>query len=138
MNTNAEWQDAAISNLISQGVPPDQASVAIQAYLNAQQLSPAMAASRDLAIDSIGPPPQVPQPAQQHAPGTTGGTFSQPYRFHPGAQPYRFHPNSQRRATDEPYDGGTPGQAGAAARPGGPASTPLPPGPENPRGPRGR
>lgn len=76
MNTNAEWQEAAVSNLISQGVPPDQASTAIQAHLNGQQLSPAMAANRDLAIDSIGPPPQVPAPAQQHAPG--GAVYGHP------------------------------------------------------------
>jgi hypothetical protein len=75
MKNNAEWQDAAVNNLISQGVPPDQASTSIQAHLNAQPLSPAMAANRDLAIDSIGPPPQVPQPAQQHAPATHGAIF---------------------------------------------------------------
>ncbi len=75
MNTNAEWQEAAVSNLISQGVPPDQASVAIQAHLNAQQLSPAMAAARDLAVDSVGPPPQVPKPSQQHAPATAGAVY---------------------------------------------------------------
>lgn len=96
MNTNAEWQEAAVNNLISQGVPPDQASTAIQAHLNAQPLSPAMAASRDLAVDSIGPPPQVPEPAQQHAPGTTGATYAG-YRFHPGSQPYKFHPAAQQR-----------------------------------------
>lgn len=62
--TNAEWQGNAVSNLISQGVPPDQASTSIQAHLNGQPLSPAMAANRDLAVRSIGSPPQVPRPAQ--------------------------------------------------------------------------
>jgi hypothetical protein len=97
---NTEWQDAAVNNLISQGVPPDQASTAIQAHLNAQPLSPAMAASRDLAVDSIGPPPQVPRPSQQYAPATAGavygGTPQRAYRFHPGYQPYRFHPGQRR------------------------------------------
>ena len=70
--TNADWQGDAVSNLISQGVPPDQASTAIQAHLNGQPLSPAMGASRDLAIDSIGPPPQVPPSGQMQAPMTAG------------------------------------------------------------------
>lgn len=70
--SNSEWQEGAVSNLISQGVPPDQASTAIQAHLNGQPLSPAMAASRDLAINSVGPPPQVPEPGQMQAPMTAG------------------------------------------------------------------
>jgi len=74
MNTNAEWQGAAVNNLIAQGVPPDQASTAIQAHLDGLQLSPVMAANRDLAVDSIGPPPQVPGPGHMHAPGTAGAT----------------------------------------------------------------
>jgi hypothetical protein len=70
--TNTEWREAAISNLISQGVPPDQASTSVQAHLNGQPLSPVMAANRDLAVDSIGPAPQVPPPAQVKAPATAG------------------------------------------------------------------
>lgn len=69
---NEDWGGAAVNNLVSQGVPPDQASTAIQAHLNGQPLSPSMAASRDLAVDSIGPPPEVPQPAQAKAPMTAG------------------------------------------------------------------
>lgn len=71
---NEEWGGNAVSNLISQGVPPDQASTAIQAHLNGQQLSPSMAASRDLAIDSVGPPPEVPPTSQAKAPMTAGST----------------------------------------------------------------
>lgn len=70
--SNEEWQGSAVSNLISQGVPPDQASTAIQAHLNGQPLSPVMAANRDLAIESIGPNPQVPEPGQMQAPTTAG------------------------------------------------------------------
>ena len=66
--TNTEWQGQAVSNLISQGVPPDMASTSIQAHLNGQPLSPAMAANRDLAVNSIGPAPQVPRPGQMKAP----------------------------------------------------------------------
>ncbi len=71
-NRNEEWGGAAVNNLVSQGVPPDQASTAIQAHLNGQPLSPAMAANRDLAVDSIGPPPEVIAPAQVKAPMTAG------------------------------------------------------------------
>lgn len=70
---NDQWQDAAVSNLISQGVPPDQASTAIQAHLDGLPLSPVMAANRDLAIDSIGPPPDVPEPGRMQGPTTPGG-----------------------------------------------------------------
>ena len=69
---NDQWQDAAVSNLISQGVPPDQASTAIQAHLDGLPLSPVMAANRDLAVDSIGPPPDVPEPGHMQGPSTAG------------------------------------------------------------------
>ena len=72
--TNTDWQGDAVSNLIGQGVPPDQASTAIQAHLNGQPLSPVMAANRDLAVDSVGPPPQVPPPGQIKAPMTAGSS----------------------------------------------------------------
>lgn len=69
---NVQWGELATSNLISQGVPPDMASTSVQAHLNGQPLSPAMAANRDLAIQSIGSPPRVPEPGQMKAPQTAG------------------------------------------------------------------
>ena len=76
VRSNAQWQTGAVSNLISQGVPPDQASTSIQAHLNGQPLAPAMAANRDLAIASVGSPPQVPEPTQQYAPMTAGSIYN--------------------------------------------------------------
>lgn len=72
---NTNWGNMAVGNLISQGVPPDQASTSIQAHLNGQPLSPAMAANTKLAVDSIGSPPHVPEPGRAKAPQTAGKAY---------------------------------------------------------------
>jgi hypothetical protein len=61
--TNAEWEDAALNYLVGESVPPDQASNALYAYLNSQPLTAQEQSDVNLAIEGIGPPPEIPAPA---------------------------------------------------------------------------
>lgn len=61
--TNAEWADAAVNYLVGESVPPDEASVAIWNYLHSKALTGQEQKDVNLAIQGIGPPPNIPAPA---------------------------------------------------------------------------
>ena len=61
--TATGWEAAAINYLIGEGVPPDQASTSVYAYLHSEPLSSRMQANVTLAQDGIGAPPNQPAPA---------------------------------------------------------------------------
>lgn len=62
-STNAQWEVAAINFLDGESVPPDEASAAVWKYLHSQALTAQEQKDVNLAIDGIGPPPNVPAPA---------------------------------------------------------------------------
>ena len=66
--TNAEWQDAAINYLVGHSIPPDEASAAVWNYLHSKALNTQERKDVNLAIQGIGPPPKIPEPAQVEKP----------------------------------------------------------------------
>lgn len=61
--TNAEWEAAAINFLVGESVPPSQASTALYKYLHSQTPTAQEQKDIDLAIEGLGPPPNIPAPA---------------------------------------------------------------------------
>lgn len=59
---NAAWSRAAVNYLVGLGLDPAQANEAVQQYLSSQQLTTAQQADVNLAIQGIGPPPDLPGP----------------------------------------------------------------------------
>jgi len=70
--TNAEWEAAAINLLVGESVPPTQASTALYKYLHSQPLSAQEQKDINLAIDGIGPPPNIPAPSAVNQPPKPG------------------------------------------------------------------
>lgn len=60
--TNQDWARAAINLLVGMGVDPTEANTAIEQYISSQQLSPQQQADVNLAIQTLGAPPDPPQP----------------------------------------------------------------------------
>lgn len=69
--TNADWARAAINLLVGQGIDPTEANTAIEQYIGSQQLSPQQQADVNLAIQSLGAPPDPPQPGGNPTPIVT-------------------------------------------------------------------
>jgi LysM repeat protein len=67
--TNDTWMRMGIDWLIKQGVPSDQATGALQAYLAGDQLSYEQGKLRERVITQFGLPPEIPQ---------SGGTANKP------------------------------------------------------------
>lgn len=75
---NNSWGIAAINYLVARSVDPTQANQAIQQYLGGQTLTTQQQADVNLAIQGIGPPPDLPgpsatNPGQVVTPPTSGG-----------------------------------------------------------------
>lgn len=68
---NATWGVAAVNFLVGVGIDPTVANQAIQLYLNGQNLTTAQQADVNLAIEAIGPPPQLPGPSSGNPPPVT-------------------------------------------------------------------
>lgn len=76
---NNAWGRAAVNYLVGLGTDPTQAGEAIQQYLASQQLTTQQQADVNLAIQALGPPPQLPGPVGTPPPGVVpppggGGT----------------------------------------------------------------
>ena len=70
---NDQWATAAINYLVGKGIDPSVASQAVQNYLGSlDQPNPQYQADVNSAITALGPPPDIPGPAQSN-PGTVGG-----------------------------------------------------------------
>lgn len=62
--TNAEWGRAAVNYLVGLGIDPTVATQSIGQYLASQTLDPTQQGNVNLAIQAMGPPPQLPPPTQ--------------------------------------------------------------------------
>ena len=62
--TNADWGRAAVNYLVGLGIDPTVATQAIGQYLASQTLDPTQQGNVNLAIQAMGPPPQLPPPTQ--------------------------------------------------------------------------
>lgn len=62
--TNAEWGRAAVNYLVGLGIDPTVATQSIGQYLASQTLDPTQQGNVNLAIQALGPPPQLPPPTQ--------------------------------------------------------------------------
>jgi len=69
--TNQDWARAAINLLVGQGIDPTEANTAIEQYISSQQLSSQQQADVNLAIQSLGAPPDPPQPGGNPQPIVT-------------------------------------------------------------------
>lgn len=85
---DADWGRAAINYLVGLGVDPTQANEAIQQFLSGQQLTSQQQSDVNLAIQSLGAPPQPPgpvgtPPGQVVTPpgGTGAGTCPSGYTY---------------------------------------------------------
>lgn len=65
---NNAWGRAAVNYLVSLGVDPSAANEAIQMYLSSQKLTTQQQADVNLAVQGLGPPPDLPGPVGS-APG---------------------------------------------------------------------
>jgi hypothetical protein len=61
---NNSWARAAINYLVGLGVDPTQANQAIENYITSQNLTTQQHGIVNLAIQGIGPPPDIPGPSQ--------------------------------------------------------------------------
>lgn len=81
---NNAWGRAAINYLAGLGVDASTANQAIQLYLSSQPLTTAQQGDVNLAIQALGPPPDLPGPVTGNPPpvttppGGTGGTVTVP------------------------------------------------------------
>lgn len=82
--TNDTWMRMGIDWLIKQGVPSDQATMALQAYLAGDQLSFEQGKLRERVITQFGLPPEIPQ---------SGGTANKPTTPKP---PPKVTPGTQK------------------------------------------
>jgi len=71
--TNADWARAAINLLVGAGIDPTEANTAIEQYISSQQLTPQQQADVNFAIQSLGAPPDPPNPG-----GSPGGIVHPP------------------------------------------------------------
>lgn len=60
--SNSDWARAAINLLVGAGIDPTEANTAIEQYISSQQLTPKQQADVNFAIQSLGAPPDPPQP----------------------------------------------------------------------------
>jgi len=79
---NNAWGRAAINYLVSLGVDPTSANEAIQDYLTSQKLTTAQQATVNLAVQGLGPPPDLPGPV-----GSAPGPVTKPPVTKPPAKP---------------------------------------------------
>lgn len=70
---NNAWGRAAVNYLVGLGTDPTQANEAVQQYLASQQLTTQQQGDINLAIQALGPPPQLPGPI-----GTPPGPVTTP------------------------------------------------------------
>jgi LysM repeat protein len=82
--SNDTWMRMGIDWLIKQGVPSDQATMALQAYLAGDQLSYDQGQLRERVIAQFGLPPEIPQ---------SGGTANKPTTPKP---PPKVTPGTQK------------------------------------------
>jgi fibronectin type III domain protein len=68
---NNSWARAAINLLVGMGVDPTEANSAIEQYIGGQPLTTAQQGEVNLAIQSIGAPPQPPAPGTSPSPIVT-------------------------------------------------------------------
>lgn len=71
--TNDQWATAAENYLIGLGIDPTVATQAIGNYLGSLANTTALQADVNTAIEGLGPPPQLPGPADTNPPPATGG-----------------------------------------------------------------
>lgn len=76
---NNAWGRAAVNYLVSLGVDPTSANEAIQNYLTSQKMTTQQQATVNLAVQGLGPPPDLPGPV-----GTAPGPVVTPP---PGTKP---------------------------------------------------
>ncbi len=62
--TNADWGRAAVNYLVGLGIDPTVATQSVGQYLASQTLDPTQQGNVNLAIQALGPPPQLPPPTQ--------------------------------------------------------------------------
>lgn len=84
---NNAWGRAAINYLVGIGVDPTTANEAVQQYLTSHQLTTAQQADVNLAIQSLGPPPDLPGPV-----GTAPGPVDKPPGKPPNKTTYASNP----------------------------------------------
>lgn len=75
--TNADWGRAAVNYLVGLGIDPTVATQAIQQYLASQTLTDTQQGNVNLAIQALGPPPQLPPPSQNN-PNPVGTNATNP------------------------------------------------------------
>jgi len=75
--TNAEWASAAVNYLVGRGIDPTVATQSIQNYLASQTLTDTQQGNVNLAIQALGPPPQLPAPSQNN-PNPVGTNATNP------------------------------------------------------------
>lgn len=61
--TNSEWEAAALNYLVDKRIPPTDASTALFDYLHSKRLTAQQDKDVNMAIEGIGPPPNIPAPA---------------------------------------------------------------------------
>jgi Fibronectin type III domain len=76
-NTNADWGRAAVNYLTGLGIDPTVATQSIGQYLSSQTLSDTQQGNVNLAIQALGPPPQLPPPSQTN-PNPVGTNATNP------------------------------------------------------------
>lgn len=81
--TNDAWAAAAINFLVGRSIDPVAANSAIEQYLNGQPLTPDQQGDVNLAIQSIGAPPQPPQPGNAPPPIVTPPSPGPTYAANP-------------------------------------------------------
>lgn len=75
--TNADWGRAAVNYLVGLGIDATVATQSIGQYLSSQTLSDTQQGNVNLAIQALGPPPQLPPPSQTN-PNPVGTTATNP------------------------------------------------------------
>jgi len=75
--TNADWGRAAVNYLVGLGIDPTVATQAIGQYLASQTLDSTQQGNVNLAIQALGPPPQLPPPTQTN-PNPVGTNATNP------------------------------------------------------------
>lgn len=124
--TNADWGRAAVNYLVGLGIDPTVATQAIGQYLASQTLDPTQQGNVNLAIQAMGPPPQLPPPTQTNPTpvgtnatnpvtgvaidpaGTTAVTMSVKWNASANAQHYSISygttPDASTWTTESPAD----------------------------------
>jgi hypothetical protein len=75
--TNADWGRAAVNYLVGLGIDPTVATQSIGQYLASQTLDSTQQGNVNLAIQALGPPPQLPPPTQTN-PNPVGTNATNP------------------------------------------------------------